>query len=207
MVNAQQTQDTTSNQYRTESQMPQDAAQQGRERIQATDLPEDVKKSLEGEDYRGWLISGAFKAQGSASAQPGDANATGAQGEEVYLVEMKNGAETKTVAFNNSGEIIEGYEEMDNSQNNQFEQTDPMDRTNPSDQSLPTDPTQDPASPQDIPATPPDPNTTPNTNDQWQTNPTPGQTPPPGTPEPGTPAPGTPAPGTPAPGTPDQSGQ
>src|SRR5687767_2166952 len=79
-VTAQDAQDTTSNQYRTETQnqdpsQAQDPSQsqeqsqyaqgqdQDRERIQSTELPEEVKRSLENQEYRGWLISGAYKAK------------------------------------------------------------------------------------------------------------------------------------------------
>lgn len=77
VVTAQETQDTTSNQYRTETQsqssQEDDQAQnqsqnqnQDRERIQSTELPDGVKRSLEGPEYRGWLVSGAFKASSSS---------------------------------------------------------------------------------------------------------------------------------------------
>lgn len=163
VVTAQEKQDTTSNQYRTEtqspdmqsqdgqsqdslsqdsqtqsqsqSQYPQDAmAQQDRERIQATELPDEVKRALEGEEYRGWLISGAFKSTGgdeqsmsndstsTDANRQGNANATGAEDEEVYIVELKNGAETKSVRFDSNGQKMEGQEEDVNSQNNQYNQ-------------------------------------------------------------------------------------
>lgn len=154
VVNAQQDQqDTTSNQYRTEtqSQYPQDAMSQdqNRERIQATELPDEVKRTLEGEDYRGWLISGAFKSTGSADQtgmesdttstgaanEPG-INATGVEGEEIYIVELKNGAETKTLRFGSNGQQLEGMEEGQNSPNSQFDQNDQLnqDQMNQSDQ-------------------------------------------------------------------------
>src|SRR5688572_21779612 len=144
MVSAQDTQDTTSNQYRTEtqSQYPQDAQaqDQDRERIQSTELPDEVKRSLEDQEYRGWLISGAYKATGSSDqsemqsdstsisdnqspANQENANATGAQAEEVYIVELKNGAQTKTVRFNKDGQKIEGMDDQSESspnQNNQY---------------------------------------------------------------------------------------
>ena len=136
VLNAQDTQDTTSNQYRTEtqSQYPQDnQAQQGmdqqdRERIQTTELPDEVKRTLEGQEYCGWLISGAFKAHAGEQSQmnqdntsPDNANtspdntnndanrpstnATGVQDEEIFIVELKNGAETKTVKFSKDGKV------------------------------------------------------------------------------------------------------
>src|SRR5690606_34366359 len=135
MVTAQ---DTTSNQYRTETetQYSQDARTQGmqqdRERIQSTDLPDEVKRTLEGEEYRGWLISGAFKAKagddasmqsdtdvsGQGNQEPG-VSATTPEDEEVYIVELKNGAETKTLTFDKDGQEMEG---MDNSQPGEFNQ-------------------------------------------------------------------------------------
>ena len=155
VVTAQDTQDTTSNQYRTEtqSQYPQDAqAQQGqdqqaRERIQTTELPDEVKRTLEGQEYRGWLISGAFKAKaGDQSAQSDtqiseqdnaatpdntpdntstdrqqSANATGSEDEEIFIVELKNGAETKTVRFDKEGQQLEGMDDSQG-QNSQFNQ-------------------------------------------------------------------------------------
>jgi hypothetical protein len=164
-VAAQETQDTTSNQYRTEtqSQYPQDAQaqDQDRERIQATELPDEVKRSLEGEEYRGWLISGAFKSkEGSAdqSAMESDTtsadtdankqpstNATATEGEEHYIVELKNGAETKTLRFDSKGQKVEGMEDDQNLQNtNQNTEMNTekgqMEETTPADQSQQADP-------------------------------------------------------------------
>jgi hypothetical protein len=158
-VTAQETQDTTSNEYRTEtqSQYPQDAQSQDRERIQSTELPDEVKRSLEAQEYRGWLISGAFKATGTSDKssmesdttstetdvnRQGDNNAVGAQAEEVYIVELKNGAETKTVRFGKDGQKIEGMEEgQENQQENQNEQTE---QPAPNDQAAPVDPNSNP---------------------------------------------------------------
>lgn len=144
VVNAQQDQqDTTSNQYRTEtqSQYPQDtqSQDQNRQRIQATELPDEVKRTLEGAEYRGWLISGAFKSSADAqqsgmesdttSTSAGNEpsiNATGTEGEEIYIVELKNGAETKTLRFDNNGQKLEGMDESENSQNSQFNQNGQM---------------------------------------------------------------------------------
>lgn len=140
MVNAQDTQDTTSNQYRTETPsqtMPGDQSQnqdalgqnQDRERIQSTELPDGVKRSLEGQEYRGWLVNGAFKATGASDASSssssmesdttstdagqtqGNTSAVGAQAEEVYIVELKNGAQTKTVRFDKEGKKMEGMDD------------------------------------------------------------------------------------------------
>ncbi|MEX2233206.1 MAG: hypothetical protein WD824_13670 [Cyclobacteriaceae bacterium] len=159
-VSAQETQDTTSNQYRTEaqSQYPKDAQGQGqdRERIQSTELPDEVKRSLEAQEYRGWLISGAFKAKGASdkSSMESDStstetdanrqvddNATGAQAEEVFIVELKNGAETKTVRFGKDGQKMEGMEEDgQNTENNQDNQNEQTEQPVPNDQAAPADP-------------------------------------------------------------------
>jgi hypothetical protein len=181
VVSAQDTQDTTSNQYRTETQqdttgqsqdqMSQDQMSQGqdqlgqsqdqdRERIQSTELPDAVKRSLEGQEYRGWLVNGAFKATGASDAsssssamesdststdpsqqQPGDNSAVGAQAEEVYIVELKNGAQTKTVRFDKDGKKLEGMEEgMENNQYNQDDQSQPI--QTPNGESSPNQPDQ-----------------------------------------------------------------
>ena len=179
VVTAQDTQDTTSNQYRTEtqSQYPQDAqaqpgqTQQERERIQTTELPDEVKRALEGQEYRGWLISGAFKANAGDETSPemsgqdnrttpdntnNDANreqstnATGAEGQEIFIVELKNGAETKTIRFDENGEKLEGMDDTQNSQNNENGQTEQGNQYNQNDRSTEsgqTDPnsTTDPA--------------------------------------------------------------
>jgi hypothetical protein len=65
--------------------------QDSRTKIKSEDLPEAVKKSLNSEDYRGWLISSAYedKAKGQ------------------YEVEVKNGAEVKTLKFDKDGKKIE----------------------------------------------------------------------------------------------------
>jgi len=175
-VSAQDTQDTTSNQYRTEtqSQFPQDgmSQEQDRERIQATELPDGVKRTLEGEEYRGWLISGAFKSSetGDQSMMESDTtstgvtepgiNATETEGEEAFIVELKNGAETKTLKFNSDGEMIEDLSDQ-NMQNNEFNQNDQMDQTVPADPSVPTEPSvpAEPSTPAD-PSLETDPNAT-----------------------------------------------
>lgn len=130
---AQEQQDTTSSQYRTEtqSQYPRHIQGQDRERIQSTELPDEVKRALEGAEYRGWLVSGAFKAKGSSMQsdttgtdpnQPENNQAAGEQDEEVYIVELKNGAETKSVWFDANGQVIEGMEGRDQNETSQYNQ-------------------------------------------------------------------------------------
>lgn len=65
--------------------------QEEKEKIKAEDLPEAVKKTLEGDEYRGWLINAAYHHKSK----------------DVYEVELKNGAETKTVKLDKDGKIVE----------------------------------------------------------------------------------------------------
>lgn len=193
-VVAQDQQDTTSNQYRTEtqSQYPQDALgqDQDRERIQSTELPDEVKRSLEGEEYRGWLVSGAFKAKASAGqsmesdttsvdpnqqADPSN-NAAGMEEEEVYIVELKNGAETKTIRFDANGQKIEGLEGQEGEgmdQNNQFNQNEQMNQNElpaPADQTTPAPADQTTPAPEDQTVPTPDDQVTPAPEGQTESN-------------------------------------
>jgi hypothetical protein len=59
--------------------------------IKSEELPEAVKTTLEGDEYKGWLINSAYH----------DAK------KETYEVELKNGAETQVVKFNKDGEKID----------------------------------------------------------------------------------------------------
>ena len=68
------------------------AAQQDEKvKIKPEELPEAVKKALEMQDYRGWLVDAAYKDTAK----------------ETYEVHLKNGAETKIVKFNKDGKKIE----------------------------------------------------------------------------------------------------
>ena len=78
----------------TETAAPETAApatqdQEDRAKIKSEELPEAVKKSLEAQEYRGWLIDAAYHVKSSDS----------------YEVELKNGAETKTVKFSADGSV------------------------------------------------------------------------------------------------------
>lgn len=164
MVVSAQDPDTTSNQYRTEteSQYGQDAQtqsqyQQDRQRIQSTELPEEVKRTLEGEEYRGWLVSGAYKAKAAeTNGMNGEGNTTpdvnrqpspnvmGQEDEEIYIVELQNGAETQTLRFDKDGNKLEdqsgqGMGDQYNQngqgdQNGQYNQNGQSDQYNQNDQ-------------------------------------------------------------------------
>ena len=60
-------------------------------KIKPEELPEAVKKALEMQDYRGWLVDAAYKDTAK----------------ETYEVHLKNGAETKIVKFNKDGKKVE----------------------------------------------------------------------------------------------------
>lgn len=61
---------------------------QEKKEIKAADLPETVKKTLAGDDYKGWEVSKAFVAN------------------DVYEVELKKGTEAKTFKFDKDGKVI-----------------------------------------------------------------------------------------------------
>jgi hypothetical protein len=142
VVNAQDTTSTSTQQYPTTTS--QDSQDQDRERINSRDLPDAIKRSLEGTEYRGWLVNAAYKTtgmdqsgmdqgmqsdststsgsstgsttgsqgdqtgmQGDTTSVYGDNNTTGANGQEIYVVELKNGAQTKTVRFDKDGKQLD----------------------------------------------------------------------------------------------------
>jgi hypothetical protein len=57
--------------------------------IAASELPAAVRTSLEGQDYSGWTVSNSYKKE--------------KDGQTFYVVELKNGAETKKVKFDAEG--------------------------------------------------------------------------------------------------------
>jgi hypothetical protein len=121
---------------------------QDREKINSRDLPDAVKRSLEGTEYRGWLVNAAYKSKGVDGTMSGDStsssstsssssstsgqsgqnnqssdstsvsgntsgNTSGAYGQEVYVVELKNGAQTKTVRFDKDGNKLDDGSKQD----------------------------------------------------------------------------------------------
>jgi hypothetical protein len=124
-VNAQ---DTTSTQQQMEQYPTTMQGDQDRERINSRDLPDAVKRSLEQTEYRGWLVNAAYKTTGVSGDVQGDSTMqgestniegqiksdtssasgdTGAYGQEVFVVELKNGAQTKTVRFDKDGNKLD----------------------------------------------------------------------------------------------------
>jgi hypothetical protein len=71
------------------AQEPAAQDQEDKTKIKSEELPDAVKKSLEAQEYRGWLIDAAFHVKSTDS----------------YEVQLKNGAETKTVKFTKDGKV------------------------------------------------------------------------------------------------------
>lgn len=135
-------QDTTSTSTQTQ-QYPTTTNQddQDRERINSRDLPDAVKRSLEGTEYRGWLVNAAYKSTGMSGSMQSDSSMqssdstgvstqgsqsdttsvsgnteAGAYGQEVFVVELKNGAQTKTVRFDKDGNKLDDGSDDDQDQ-------------------------------------------------------------------------------------------
>jgi len=65
-------------------------SQDDRVKIKPEELPQPVKTALEAEEFRGWLISSAFHLKSK----------------DQFEVELKNGAETKTITFDKEGKKV-----------------------------------------------------------------------------------------------------
>ncbi len=64
--------------------------------ITASELPAPVQTALQGQDYSGWTIASATKKE--------------KDGKTIYAVELKNGAETKSVKFDAEGNMLKEKE-------------------------------------------------------------------------------------------------
>jgi hypothetical protein len=131
VVNAQDTTSTpsptdpTSTTPQTETTMQDE----GRVKIKSQDLPDAVKSSLESQEYRGWLVNSAYRMDAASTSSTGDdagvssdstavsgdttsvssdtQTPSGAYAKEVFIVELKNGAQTKTVRFDADGKKLD----------------------------------------------------------------------------------------------------
>ena len=101
-VNAQ---DTTQTQSPTQPAMEQ-SGDQDRQLIQASELPEAVRTSLQSQDFSGWTVSQAYRSTHT------DANDE-TKSMEAYVVELRNGAETKTVKFDKDGNELENEDQKE----------------------------------------------------------------------------------------------
>jgi hypothetical protein len=134
VVNAQDSTTTTSPTDPTStSQAPNSSMEdQGRVKIKSQELPDAVKSSLESQEYRGWLVNSAYEMDAASDQNAGTESTgnetssdstnvsgnteTGAYAKEIYIVELKNGAQTKTVRFDSDGNKLDDGDEMDNDQ-------------------------------------------------------------------------------------------
>jgi len=64
--------------------------QDEKEKIKPEELPEPVKTTLNGDEYKGWLVQTAYRVKAK----------------DVYEVELKKGAETKTLRFDKEGKVV-----------------------------------------------------------------------------------------------------
>src|SRR5689334_19711992 len=86
VVNAQDTTSTQSQQKdqsiqtdKSNQQQPSTGYRQedGRTKIKSQELPDAVKSSLEGQEFRGWLVNSAYKMDGSSTNSTGSTSTTG----------------------------------------------------------------------------------------------------------------------------------
>lgn len=103
-VNAQNTTDSTSTQSQQttqdQSSMSHDQDDKGVQ-IQVSELPQAVQSKLQSQDYQGWVVSSAHRKNWT------DPNNTQATSQEIYVVEVKNGADTKKLKFDKDGNEID----------------------------------------------------------------------------------------------------
>jgi hypothetical protein len=64
--------------------------QDDKEKIKPEELPEQIKTALNGDEYKGWLVQSAYRIKSK----------------DVYEVELKKGAETKTLRFDKEGKVV-----------------------------------------------------------------------------------------------------
>jgi hypothetical protein len=91
----------TSTQSTDQSGVSQDDQEQEGEKIEVSELPAAVQTKLQSTDYQGWVVASARKKMWT---DPSDSQATA---KEVYVIEAKNGSETKKLKFDKDGNEIE----------------------------------------------------------------------------------------------------
>ena len=112
LVSAQNEPATTPAPGQTQTTQDQD---QDRQQISVSELPDAVTAKLEGQDYSGWTVGNAYK-------KMDDAN------QEMFIVELRQGTETKKVKFDKEGNEIEKGKDGEKADNNY---RDPSDATQP----------------------------------------------------------------------------
>jgi hypothetical protein len=95
------TDDQSSSTTSDQTGVSQDDQEQEGEKIEVSELPAAVSTKLQGTDYQGWVVVSARKKMWK---DPADSQAIE---KEVYVIEAKNGAETKKLKFDKDGNEIE----------------------------------------------------------------------------------------------------
>lgn len=103
-----QDQSTTPSQTQTTTQ-DQD---QEKQQIAVSELPDAVSTKLESQDFSGWTVGNAYKKMDESN-------------QEMYIVELKQGTETKKVKFDRDGNELEKgkHDKADNSNYRDAEST------------------------------------------------------------------------------------
>ncbi len=83
------------------------AQTQDQEQISISELPDQVTAKLESSDYAGWTVGSAFK-------KMNDAN------QEIFVIELRQGTETKKVKFDRDGNEIEKDKQGKKSDNSNY---------------------------------------------------------------------------------------
>lgn len=101
LVSAQEQQPSTPDQ--TQATTP---TQDDRQQISVSDLPDAVTAKLESDDYSGWTVGTAYKKMDENNM-------------EIYIVELRQGTETKKVKFDRDGNKLEHDKDKDKAQEEQ----------------------------------------------------------------------------------------
>lgn len=98
----------------TPSQTPAQTQDQDQQQISVSELPDQITAKLEGQDYAGWTVGSAHKKMDESN-------------QEIFVVELRQGTETKKVKFDKDGNEIEKGDKGDNS--NYREESSPSDQS------------------------------------------------------------------------------
>ena len=91
LVSAQETPDQTRTQSETETSIQQD---QEKQQISVSELPDGVTAQLESQDYSGWAVGNAYKKMDESQ-------------NEIFIVELRQGTETKKIKFDRDGNKLD----------------------------------------------------------------------------------------------------
>lgn len=104
-VNAQNQDQSTPSTPSTQTETMDQSGDQDRQPIQASELPEAVRTQLQSADYSGWTVAQAYRGTHTDATDQ-------TKSQEVYIVELRNGAETKTAKFDKDGNSLDKEEDQ-----------------------------------------------------------------------------------------------